>query len=241
TRLPTLPTPGSMEEVSMSATLTTPNVTDPDQILILDEITWDQYVTISDALVDRHTPRMIYLDGSLTLLGTSRRHDWFAERLAQLVMAVAFGCGILLEDAGQATFRRKDQKAGVEGDKTFYFGPHAEQMLGPVNIDLSTQLPPDLAVEVEVTHPADQALAIWGRLGVPEVWRFNPEADKVGFWHRQADGSYAPIDHSLGLPVLTPADVLDQMRLADALGLSRWHAQLGDWVRDVLVPRLGGS
>ncbi|HEX8203855.1 MAG TPA: Uma2 family endonuclease, partial [Isosphaeraceae bacterium] len=181
------------------------------------------------------------LDGRLTFLGTSRRHDWLAERLGELIKAVAHGCGILWEDAGQATFRREDQGAGVEGDKTYYFGLNAERMLGPLNIDLTTQPPPDLAIEVEVTHPADEAMRAWGRIGVPEVWRFDAEAGTLTFWLRRADGTYAAIPRGAGLPVLEPADVLGQLRLAEQLGFSRWHAQLNAWVRDVLVPRRGAG
>jgi Uma2 family endonuclease len=225
----------------MSATLAVPRIADPDQSLVLHEVSWGQYITISDAFVDRHNPRMIYLDGSMTFLTTSRRHDWYADCLGDLVKAVAVCCGILLEGSGQATYRRDDLQGGIEGDRTYYFGDHAVLMRGSRNIDLSTQPPPDLAIEVEVSHPADRALATWGRLGVPEVWRINPVSWHAGFWRRQADGMYAPIENSIGLPALTPADVLDQMRLADELGWSGWYVQLGDWVRDVLVPRLDGG
>lgn len=224
----------------MSTTTSTPTVPEPDQRVVLGQINWDQYVTISDALVDRHNPRMIYLDGGLTLLVTPRRHDWFAERLGFLVVSVADGCDILWEDAGQATFRREDLDAGVEGDKTYYFGDHAEIMKGPVDIDLATQPPPDLAIEVELTHPADVAVSAWGRLGVPEIWRFKVESFALSFWSRREDGRYERIDRSQGLPALTPGDVLGQLRLADSLGSSRWYAQLRDWVRGELRPRPGG-
>jgi Uma2 family endonuclease len=225
----------------MSATLILPNVAEGEQRLVLTGINWGQYVTISDALPDRPCLRLIYLDGRLTFLGTSRRHDRLAERMGHLVVAVANGCGILWEPAGQATFRLEGRGAGVEGDKTYYFGVNAERMLGPQDIDLTTQPPPDLAIEVEVTHPADEAMATWGRLGVPEVWRFGSDHGTLGFWLRRDDGTYAPAVRSAGLSVLEPGDVLGQLRLAEELGSARWYAQLDGWVRDVLVPRRGGG
>ncbi len=221
----------------MSVATANPIVGVGEQALSLDRIGWAQYTTIADALPNRGDLRLIYLDGRLTLLTTSRRHDWFAERLGDLVAAVANGLEIPWDDAGTATFRREDAGAGVEGDKTFYFGPNAERMQGPQDIDLSTQPPPDLAIEVEVTHPADQSLAAWGRLGVPEVWRFDPGREKLGFWRRRDDGTYDSITRSAVLPALEPADVLAQIRLAEEMGNLRWHAQLVDWVRDVLAPR----
>ena len=119
--------------------------------------------------------RVIYVDERLTFLTASRRHEWFARRLAELVKAVASAAGIRWEDAGSATYRRREKEVGVEGDETFYFGAHAELMRGSVDVDLATQPPPDLAIEVEITHPADDALLVYGRLGVPEVWRFDVE------------------------------------------------------------------
>jgi Uma2 family endonuclease len=226
----------------MSGTNTTALPSSPaesDQRIELGRVGWDTYVRLSDAVVDRHNPRMIYLDGSLTLLTTSRRHDRYAEYLGLFVVAVANGCGIEWEPSGQATYRREDMDAGVEGDRTYYFREHAELMRGPVEIDLTTQPPPDLAIEVEVTHPADVAVSTWGRLGVPEVWRFDVDRWRLGFWHRREDATYVTSDRSLWMSVLTRSEVLEQMRLATDIGATRWSIQLSDWVRDVLVPRLG--
>lgn len=222
----------------MTTTTYKPIEVGSDRAFALFQISWEQYVTISDALADHPQPRMIYLDGSLLLLTTSREHDWIAERMATLVMFSASGLGIAWEDAAQSTYRRADLEAGIEGDKTFYFGQHARLMRGSRNIDLDTQPPPDLAIEVEVSHPADLAVSTWGRLGVPEIWRFKADRWSASFWARQPDGSYTSIDHSLALPVLSAADVSQQIQAADSIGASDWFVLLPDWVRDVLLPRL---
>jgi Uma2 family endonuclease len=212
-----------------------------DQRFVIPDITWESYVAINDAIVERPSLRMVYCDGRLTLLTESRKHSWYSRRLYLLVVALADGLAIPWEDAGSATFRRKRKKGGVEGDETFYFGQHAEIMKGPKDIDLDAQPPPDLAIEVEVSHSADDAVIVWGRLGVPEVWRFDPIAMECSFWSRRRNGTYAIIDHSLAFPMLTPADVLDQIRLADELGTAVWHVRLGRWVRRVIVPRARGN
>ena len=226
----------------MTATLTAPGIEEQEQHLVLPGfLSWNQYVAISDALPDWAGLRMIYVDGRLTLLTTSRRHDRASKRVGQLVVAIADGCGIAWEDSGRATFRREERRGGVEGDDTFYFGENAERMSGSQEIDLSIPPPPDLAIEVELTHPADDAMIVYGRLGVPEVWRINLKREMVGFWSLGDDGTYAPIDRSTAFPFLGPGDVLAQLLLAEPLVASRWHAQLDGWVRDVLLPRLGGG
>ncbi|MFI5460067.1 MAG: Uma2 family endonuclease [Isosphaerales bacterium] len=225
----------------MSTVTTVPSVVEPepDRWFVLPDVSWEGYLAINNAVVNPRGLRMIYCDGRLTLVTTSRKHDWYAERLAELVKVLAEQLGILWEDGGGATYRREEMNSGVEGDKTFYFGEHAELMKGPQDIDLAVQPPPDLAIEVEVSHPADHAMVVWGRLGVPEVWRFDPIADQFGFWLRQNDGTYVRSESGRAFPMLTADDILGQMQLADQLGAGRWNARLAVWVRDVIVPRQG--
>jgi Uma2 family endonuclease len=208
-----------------------------DQCIVIRGVSWKQYEAINDAAVDPPNLRMIYCDGRLTLLTESRKHGWYAERLSQLVVALAEALRIPWEDAASATYRKKEKKGGVEGDKTFYFAEHAELMRGARDIDLKTQPPPDLAIEVEVTHSADDAVIVWGRLGVPEVWRFDPIEEQFGFWLRRDDGTHERADHVLAFPTLNAADILEQMKTADRLGAGKWHAGLGAWVRKVIIPR----
>jgi Uma2 family endonuclease len=222
----------------MSVTLSPPRATDErEPHFVIDAVGWSQYLAISDALPERAGLKLVYNDGRLTFLSPSRRHDWYSERLGNIVLALAVEFEIELEDAGHATYRSQVPKVGVEGDKTFYFRAHAELMRGPLNIDLTTQPPPDLAIEVEVTHSADDAVAAWGRLGTPEVWRYNTDNETLRFLVRGEDGRYADNPRSVAFPLVEPADLMAQIRLAEELGFSRWFAQLPEWVRTVLLPR----
>jgi len=227
----------------MSTVTTVPTVEEPDagRWFVLPGVSWEGYVAINNAVVNPRGLRMIYCDGRLTLATTSRKHDWYAERMAELVKVLAEQLGIHWEAGGGATYRREEMNSGVEGDQTFYFGEHAELMKGPQDIDLTVQPPPDLAIEVEVSHSADNAMVVWGRLGVPEVWRFDPIADKFGFWLRQSDGTYMRSESGTAFPMLTRSDVVGQMQLADQLGAGRWNLPLGVWVREVIVPRQRGG
>jgi Uma2 family endonuclease len=228
----------------MSVTLAAPPSAETEtaeQRFVMGGISWYTYVTISEALDEHLGVRLIYCDGSLILMGKSRRHDWYAERLGELAKALARGLRIPWEDAGQATFRRENMDAGLEGDKTYYLADNAVQMRGSHDIDLNVQPPPDLAIEVEVSHSADAALVAWGRLRVPEVWRFRPRTSEFTFLHRAQDGSYTPSKQSLSFPMLNSSDVVEQMRLANELGADLWNEQLEDWVQTVIRPRLPGG
>src|SRR5262245_47381798 len=191
----------------MSATMTPAITTADEQQIVLNNVGWDQYQTITDALPEASALKTVYIDRRLTLVSPSRRHGWYEDCFGHLVLAIADGFGILSEPAGATTFRHKQQEVGAEADKAYYFGANAERMKGPQEIDLKTQPPPDLVIEVEVTHPAADAVEVWSRLEVPEIWHFNVQRWTLVFILRREDGSYAPSPRSAAFPVLEPADV----------------------------------
>jgi Uma2 family endonuclease len=215
------------------ATATHPSDTDGEQLFVLRSVGWQSYLAINDAVVHRPNLRMIYSDETLTLLTKSRVHEWYAERLAELVKALAKAFKLDWEDAGGATYRREEMNAGVEGDKTFYFGAHAKIMRGGQDIDLITQPPPDLAIEVEVTNSASAAMVVWGRIGVPEVWRLDPVSEEFGFWLKCEDQTYAPAELGEIFPGITAELIATRLQLADNMGAARWESSLGRWARTV--------
>jgi Uma2 family endonuclease len=228
----------------MSVTLATPTAAENEngeQRFVMGRVSWDSYVKISDALEDQPGLRMIYCDGRLVFVGKSRRHEWLSECLGHLVMGTAARLGIPCEPAGEATYRLRERGAGLEGDRTFHFGANALQMRGGEDYNFGTDPPPDLAIEVEVSHSADDAMAAWDRALVPEVWRFEAASGSCSFWRRRDDGGYEEIPLSQCIPQLSSDDVVDLVRQARVSGVGPWLAQLPDWVDRVIRPRLSGT
>ena len=229
----------------MSVTLVSPpaaETEDSEQRFVMGGIPWDAYVTISEALDEHSGVRLIYVDGRLTLMGKSRRHERSSELLGHLVLAVAAYLQIYCEPSGEATVRSRPKGAGLEGDRTSSLWRQCvADARGLENYDFDHDPPPDLAIEVEASHPADEAIAAWGRLGVPEVWRFEATTLTCTFWNRREDGTYGRVDRGMFLPMLDPSDVENQISRAKELGSSNWYRQLEEWVRDVIRPRLEGG
>jgi Uma2 family endonuclease len=209
--------------------------------MVIEGVSWDAYVALCDSTMDRPNPRMIYCEGRLVLMGKSRRHELLSERLGHLVMAIATQLGISCEPSGEATYRRQKNEAGLEGDRTFHIGANADLMRGDRNYDFEHDPPPDLAIEVEVSHPADDAMEAWGRMGVPEIWRFHAKSFTCTFWSRRDDGSYEQVPRSAAFPMLRPSDVVEQLRLAQTMGTVPWLAQLPPWVQKTACARLEGD
>lgn len=221
------------------AELSGPVAPPEDEVFTIEGLSWDQYVAINDALGDRAGLRTLFHDGSLTFVSPARVHEWSEDALDKIIFAIAVGCVIEIDAVGSTTLRRERDLAGLEGDRTYYLRDNAVRLSGPIEIDLMVDPPPDLAVEVENTSKAADAMAIYARLGVPEVWRHDVRRKSLTFWGLGDDGIYRPIAQSLGFPFLTPDDVLMQIQRAEEIRSSiRWLAQLADWVRDEIRPRL---
>ncbi len=229
----------SKPKVAAPAAVTSSDLVDAlgDQRLVLHDVSWESYVAINDAIVERPSVRMFYCDRRRTILTESPEHRWKSRCLFLLIVALADGLSLNWEHAGAATFRREKKRVGVEGDETCYFDENAVIMKGPKEIDLDIQPPPGLAIEVECSHSAEDAVIVWGRLGVPEVWRFDPITDDFSFWLRRRNGTYAKRGRGLAFPMLSAKDIIDQMRLPGDLGTGNWNTQLRRWVRKEIVPR----
>ena len=224
----------------MEAILATAIIAETEQNFVLSSISWRQYESVLQAFPEQSGLRSTFLDGRLTFVSPTPRHDWFEKALGRFVEAVAEGLEVECEVSGHATYQREDLGVGVEGDQAYYFGEHAVLMRGPIGVDLSAQPPPDLAIEVEATHSADDSVAVWARLGVREVWRVNLNPMSVSFTVLRGDGVYELAQRSAAFSVLEPADLRRQLGLAEQTGWSRWVRQLNEWVRAELLPRQNG-
>ena len=190
-------------------------------------VAWDTYCALRDAEANDHV-RMTYLDGSLTLMSPALRHDQGARFLFLVVAGVAEASEIEFEPTGTTTLRAEG--AGKEPDEAFYLGDAAVLVRDRVALDLGVDPPPSLAIEVDHTGDSTPALAVYARLGVPEVWIYRPAVPSVWFG-RLSGADYEVIDRSEVLPRLTPKLVLEALaaRAGGGMGTLGWTNWLRAW------------
>ncbi len=209
--------------------------------IVLEGVPWDLYERLRDLDSNRHV-RMAYHDGTLEIMVSEYIHETEASRLGVFVRVVAEILDIDCTSARTTTLRRKgaEPKKGSakEPDESFYIA-HEPLVRTNRKIDLTVDPPPDLAIEVDNTRDSAGKLPIYAALGVPEVWRYDVNTEVLWFGRLRNDGTYAPIERSACLPMLTPALVLDGLRLGAGMSESRWMGRLRDWVRDELAPPAG--
>ena len=169
-----------------------------------------------------------YDRGVLELMLPSYAHDVVARLLCRLIQALAEELGIPIRSAGSTTWRRRRKQAGLEADESFYIR-NQPAIQGKREIDLRLDPPPDLAVEIEISRRLGSRLRVYGRLGIPEVWRYRPGTLTVLLL--QPNGKYlaSPTSPSFpGIPVAELARFIDRGLDADE---TVWIAEFRQWVR----------
>lgn len=200
-------------------------------------VDWAFYSALLRRRGEARIPRMVYLDGSLAFMTPSIDHEERKERINRFVNEVAAGCRIPYRPTASTTWRRRKRRGGVEGDHT-YFIKNEPKVRGKSTLDLRTDPPPDLAVEVVYSHDVSRALEVYRRLGVPEVWVATEQRFVILILDRPGRGrKYLESNRSVGFPFLSVEEIHNWIFRDNSEGELQWSLDLRDWVREPLAPR----
>lgn len=197
--------------------------------LHLSSVDWTTYSRLLRVLGERPGVRLTYDRGELEIMSPRLEHDKDARFLGVMVGALTQELALAIIRGGSTTMRRKLRRRGIEADECFWI-ENAHRMAGRRHLDLRRDPPPDLAIEVDVTHSSLDRLSIFAALRVPEVWRLSGQS--LTFHVLQANGSYAVAAVSRAFPFLAPDDVLRFLNLArQASDENAVERQFRAWVR----------
>ncbi|GAA6617856.1 Uma2 family endonuclease [Scytonema sp. NUACC26] len=99
---------------------------------------------------------------------------------------------------------RQNLVKGIEPDSCFYIqNAQAGQGLGET---IPEDLPPDLALEVDIANKSDSKLGIYRAMLVPEVWLYQQETIKI---KQLREGKYVDSPISRAFPLIS-AEQLNQ-------------------------------
>ncbi len=202
-------------------------------VLRLSDVDWRTYTRLLRVFAERPAVRLTYDRGELEIMSPLLKHDDDGRFLGDLVFVLTEELNLPLKRGGSTTLRRRKRRRGIEADECFWIA-NAHRMAGRRRLDLRRDPPPDLAIEVDVSHSSLDSMSIYAALKVPEVWRL--AGDTLTFNVLGTDGVYQPALASRSFPLLTLADLLgfvQQGRLAgDENVVMR---QFRQWVRQRLA------
>ncbi|WP_165230092.1 Uma2 family endonuclease [Aquisphaera insulae] len=219
------------------ATVTTPeraSVIERQDPVTFDDIGWEGYDALLKLRAGRRYPRMVYLDGSVSLMSPATPHESLNDLLREIIRSVLVARKIPFRSFGQTTFRRKRDEAGVEGDQSYYI-TNLDRIRRKKTVNLLKDPPPDLAVEVVHTHGADRSLEVYRRLAVPEVWVCG--AEELVFLVLGGDGQYGSRAVSSVIPGISASEVHSWLMQYDDEDEARWTSDVRQWAAEVVGPR----
>jgi Uma2 family endonuclease len=194
---------------------------------VLEGVSFELYERLVQELEGRHV--LVTFDGGrLEFMSPSPEHEWWKITIGRLIEALALERAVAVEGLGSTTFKRADLAKGLEPDECYYLRG-ARELRRKREADLRRDPPPDLVVEVDITHRAIDRETIYAALGVREVWRFDGRV--LSFLVLQPEGAYGRSDASAAFPGLCAVDVERFLRLAEERDQGAAVLAFRDWLR----------
>ena len=178
--------------------LRAPEAQDPNPTL-LHNITWEQLEQL-DLILEHTGMRLTYIDGIVEIMAPpSEAHESPKSTVSSIVEVFLREYSIRFYIRGSETQGEKKDGARIEPDECYSVG--------------SKKPTPDLAIEVTVTSGGLNKLAVYARLGIPEVWFW--EDGTIEIYCLRETGLYEKSINSELIPNIDIELVAEHSRMAD--------------------------
>ena len=190
-------------------------------------MSWGTYQRLLDEHPDSAGPRFTYDDGFLEIMTFSLEHENPNRTLASLVELILQEWDVDYCAAGSTTFKSEALGKGYEPDTCFYIA-NAATVRGRKRLDLATDPPPDLVIEIEVTEPFLPRLPIFAATGVPEIGLY--EYGTVRILRLEGD-DYEESAISVALTPLSAELITDFLHRSVRLRSPVWARAVREWAQ----------
>jgi Uma2 family endonuclease len=199
-----------------------------EERVLLHDFTWDAYEALLKTW-NRTRMRLTFDRGSLEIMSPLLSHEQYGALIGQLIEMFTLEKGIPRHSGGLTTFKHKVKQRGLEPDRCYWI--QNERLMRSRKVyNPERDPPPDLAIEVEITHSPLDRMSIYATLGVPEVWRFDGTSLSIHVLTAES-GEYEAREVSVALPPLLPAVVEHFLAMSDETGEVEMMTAFLEWVR----------
>lgn len=171
--------------------------------LIFHALTWQRYQILRETLCRDHgaSPlenrhiRFTYLQGKLEVTMPLEVHEFSARLIELFIRVLVVELGLKVKTMGSTTLDREALERSAEPDNAYYI--QNQPLVAGRDVDLDRDPPPDLIVEVDITHTDIDKLALYAAMNVPEFWRYNGEVWRI---YGLQKGDYQEVEASPTFP-----------------------------------------
>jgi Uma2 family endonuclease len=148
-----------------------------EQRVVLSGLSWDGYLQILNALPQSRGSKLTYDNGILEITVPLELHEFSGRLIEHFIWTLIELIGLKIKTMGSTTMNYPNLKKGAEPDNAYYI--QNQPLVKGRNVDFSQDPPPDLVVEIDITHTDIAKNQFYASLGVPEFWRFNGKVWRI--------------------------------------------------------------
>ena len=203
----------------------------PSQHVTLQGVSWQTYQALLQDMGDHRAARLAYDRGSLEIIMPSDLHEVLNRLLDRIITALTEELDLKIKAYGSTTLEREDLGKGVEPDSCYYI-QNADQ-ISALELDLRTDPPPDLAVEVDITSSSQRRFTIYQQLQIPELWQYTQRQGLV--FYQWVDGQYVERAVSPTFPQVRSHLLMDFLQRAPGQDDNAIIKSLRQWIRQQIA------
>ncbi len=196
-----------------------------EQRVVLRSLTWQGFLAVRQSLSPDRNTRLTYSQGTLEITMPLEIHEFSAWLIGRFIYILASELGMDTKTMGSTTLDREILDRSSEPDAAYYI--QNQPLVAGRSVDLEQDPPPDLIVEVDITHTDIDKLQLYAAMGVPEFWRYNGEAWRI---YQLQDSTYAEVDCSPTFPQVPKTKLYDFLATA-RLSEMKADRELREWIR----------
>ena len=196
--------------------------------LVLTDVSWESYEQLLTELGDSCGLRISYDQGRMEIMSPSQEHEEYKEFISRLVYVIAEELLVEVEGLGSTTFKQQWLERGVEPDACFYI--QNARIAIEKRIDLRTDPPPDVVVEIDVSRDSRSKLSIYQGMKVPEVWLY--DESRLLFLHLSND-CYVEKASSLAFPLITSEALTTFLERSKTEGQTTVARTFRKWIQEL--------
>jgi Uma2 family endonuclease len=165
-------------------------------------LSWQSYQAILQALPQTRGARLTFDDGTLEIVVPLEIHEQGSEFIGLFIRILVVEMGLKIKSMRSTTLDRADLNRGSEPDNAYYI--QNQPKVAGREVNLAQDPPPDLVVEVDITHTDIDKNRLYASMGVPEFWRFDGQLWRI---FQLVDAVYLEVDHSPTFPWVEKVDL----------------------------------
>jgi Uma2 family endonuclease len=193
--------------------------------VVLKNINWQGYQQLLGILGESRSAKITFDRGVLEITMPLEEHEFSGRLIELFVRILVVELGLKIKTMGSTTLDRSDLDRGAEPDNAYYI--QNQPLVAGRKVDLAIDPPPDLVVEVDITHTDINKPALYASMGVPEFWQYDGREWRI---YQLQGTAYQEVANSPTFPIVSKEKFYEFLAVAQRDEVEA-EVNLREWVR----------